>query len=424
MCLAEESILSDDFLRQLINVGEVDLLIGVPTHNNARTVGQVVQAIRAGLLKYFPRERAVIINADGGSRDGSQDLVRAASISDLQQSSNLHALRTLHCISTQYEHGPASGSALHLFLSAAELVRANACAVFSPDSTTIEPEWVDRLLRPVVKDNFDLVTPIYCRHKFEGLLVRNLIYPMTRALYCQRIREPYPSEYAFSSRIGSHLLGQEIWSQDVARIGAEMLLTISTLTGGFQVAQSFLGPKSRVDHAPADLVLAMRQTVGVLFWSLEQNLPTCTSGADSRPVPTIGAEYQVSVEPLRVNRKRLHQMFVTGVGELEPVLRVILQEPTLAELQRAAALPEGQFFYSDDLWVRTVYEFAASYHKEVISRDHVVQALAPLYRGKAYTFLTENKESNGEEVEQRVESLCMAFEHTRPYLHELWNGRK
>jgi hypothetical protein len=96
----------------------------------------------------------------------------------------------------------------------------------------------------------------------------------------------------------------------------------------------------------------------------------------------------------------------------------------MAELQRAAALPEGQFHYSDYLWVRTVYEFAASYHKEVISRDHVVQALAPLYRGKAYTFLTENKESNGEEVEQRVESLCMAFEHTRPYLQELWNGRK
>jgi len=63
--LAEESILTDDFLRELMNVGEVDLVIGVPTYNDAKTVGQVVQAIRTGLLKYFPRHRSVIINADG-----------------------------------------------------------------------------------------------------------------------------------------------------------------------------------------------------------------------------------------------------------------------------------------------------------------------------------------------------------------------
>ena len=80
--MAEGSILTDDFLRELMNVGEVDILIGVPTFNDAKTVGQVVQAVRAGLLKYFPRHRSVIINADGGSKDGTQDLVRAASISD------------------------------------------------------------------------------------------------------------------------------------------------------------------------------------------------------------------------------------------------------------------------------------------------------------------------------------------------------
>src|SRR5579872_7048106 len=122
-----------------MNVGEVDILVGVPTHNDAKTVGQVVQAVRAGLLKYFPRERAVIINADGGSRDGTQDLVRAAAISDLSIASDVHALRTLHSISTQYEGGPANGIALHTIFAAADLLQARACAVVSPESTTIEP---------------------------------------------------------------------------------------------------------------------------------------------------------------------------------------------------------------------------------------------------------------------------------------------
>jgi glucosylglycerate synthase len=109
--LPEESILTDEFLRQLINVGEADILVGVPTYNNAATVGQVVQTVRAGLLKYFPRERAVIVNADGGSRDQTPDLVRGASINDAQVSSDIHALRTLHCISAEYPGEPATSTA-------------------------------------------------------------------------------------------------------------------------------------------------------------------------------------------------------------------------------------------------------------------------------------------------------------------------
>ena len=71
--MPDDTTLSDEFIRELIYVGEVDILVGVPTHNDARTVAQVVQGVRTGLLKYFPRARSVIINADGGSRDWPDD---------------------------------------------------------------------------------------------------------------------------------------------------------------------------------------------------------------------------------------------------------------------------------------------------------------------------------------------------------------
>src|SRR5271163_1309843 len=100
--LAEESFLTDDFLGQLISVGEVDILVGVPTHNNAKTIGSIIETIQSGLLKFFPRERAAIINADGGSRDGTPELVVSAAIGDAQRSSKLYALRTLPSISTEY----------------------------------------------------------------------------------------------------------------------------------------------------------------------------------------------------------------------------------------------------------------------------------------------------------------------------------
>jgi len=172
------------------------------------------------------------------------------------------------------------------------------------------------------------------------------------------------------------------------------------------------------------LVVAMRRSVGVLFWSLEQNGSVWQVQAESQPIPTIGPDHELSAEPLRVNPKRLHEMFVRGVAELEPVLKSILSEATLSELQRAAAFPEEDFRYSDELWVRTAYEFASAYHKAVMSRDHIVQALVPLYRGKAHTFLLENRDASCEEVESNVERLCVTFEKRKPSLLEMWDGRK
>ena len=141
--LTDESVLTDDFLRQLINVGEVDILIGVPTHNNAKTIGSIVETIRAGIVKFFPRQRAAIINVDGGSRDGTPELVVSAAIDDVRRSFNLSTLRTLHSFSTQYANSPARGTALRTILAAAELLRAKGCAVISPESTQITPDWLN-----------------------------------------------------------------------------------------------------------------------------------------------------------------------------------------------------------------------------------------------------------------------------------------
>jgi glucosylglycerate synthase len=422
--LPETSILSDDFVRELINVGEVDILVGVPTYNDGATVGQVVQAVRAGLLQYFPRERAVIINADGGSRDGTQDLVRAASISDLSVAPDIRALRTLHSISTRYEGGPASGIALRTILAAADLLQARACAMVAPDSPTLEPNWVERLLRPLLRDGRDLVLPVYRRHKFEGLLIRNLVYPMTRSIYKCSVREPYPADFAFSGTLGSRFLAQDIWTQEQGRYGTELWLTLSAIVERCKVTQSFLGTKTRSESAPADLVKAMRESAGVLFGSLEANFAAWSSPREPLEAPCAACEPTVSLEHSRLNRKRLYQMFAFGVSELEPVFLSILSSPTHQALKRLAKLPEERFSYPEELWVRTVYEFAAAYHKAVIGRDHIVQALVPLFRGRAFTFLTENRDASAEQVEANIESLCQAFEQQKPYLLEVWNGRK
>ena len=424
MKLAEESFLTDDFLRQLINVGEVDIIVGLPTHNNAKTVGPIVHTIQSGILRGFPRERAVIINADGGSRDGTPKLVTGVSIDDVRPASNLQTLRTLHSISTKYANNPASGAALRTILAAAELLRAKACVMLSPESVSIEPEWLSKLLRPIYDDGFDLVTPISRRHKFEGLLITNLLDPMARALYGLRIREAYAPEFGFSGRFGSHFLGQNAWNDGTEGSGIELRFTLAAITGRYLICQSFLGEKDHIERSAADLVPVLRQTVGTLFSALEADFPVWSDVAGTQLPPTTGADHEVLLEPLRVNRKRLREMFATGVAELESVFQSILSPSTLAELQRIARLKDDEFHYPAELWVRTVYEFAASYQKSVISRDHIIQALAPLFRGRVFTFLMENRNASADEVENNIEALCLEFERLKPYLLQLWKSRE
>jgi hypothetical protein len=335
----------------------------------------------------------------------------------------VYALRTLHAISTKYAGTPHSGVALRTILAAAELLRAKACVVISPESENITPEWVSNLVRPVYYDGFDLVSPTYRRHKFDGLLMTNLLYPMVRALYGVRIREAYMPEFGFSGRLGSQFLGQNRWNDGIGEDGIELRFTLSAVTGGFRVCQSFLGKKNPVERRAADLVPTLRQSVGVLFSALDADFRAWSGVSGSQEVPTTGSDQELVLDPLRVNRKRLREMFVRGVSELESVFQSILSPSTLAELKRIAGLEE-QFRYPAELWVKTVYEFAAAYQKSVINRDHIIQALAPLFRGRVFTFVVENRNGSANDVANNIEALCLEFERLKPYLLEMWKSKE
>ena len=63
-------------------IHRADIVIGIPSYNNARTIGHVVRAAYAGLAKYFPQLTAVVINSDGGSTDNTRDAVLSARVED------------------------------------------------------------------------------------------------------------------------------------------------------------------------------------------------------------------------------------------------------------------------------------------------------------------------------------------------------
>src|SRR5216684_357561 len=402
-----------------MSVGEVDLLVGIPSHNNASTIGQTLQTVEESLRQNFVRERVAILNMDGGSGDETRQLFERRSERREPSHKGLTTLRTIHRISCEYDRSPSQGLALRDIVAAADLLRARACAIISPATPNLTPSWAANLLRPVYREGLDFVAPLYTRSRFQGLLARDLLYPMSRAIFGQRIREIYSEEWGFSGRLASQCLEKDVWREEAVRARPEAWMAITAIGGGLKCGQSFLGPKI-APPTGTDIVEIIRQTVGNFFWCMETNQAQWLSWSDSQPVATFGPDHELSLDGDPPSQEKIFELFRSGVSELEPILASILAQDTHAQIKAIALSDRSKFHFPLELWVKTVYEFAASYHHTVLNRDHLVQALVPLYRGRLFSFLLEHADSAAQVMETQSEALCQEFERQKPYLVERW----
>lgn len=417
-------LLPEELQARLKEIGEADIVAGIPSYNNARTIGHVATAVAAGLLKYFPERKAVLVNSDGGSKDGTQEAVLEAKL-DVDALVVSHPVNPLQRISTPYHGIPGKGSAFRTIFEVAKQLNAKACVVVDSDLRSITPQWMELLLEPVLEREFDYIAPYYLRHKYDGTITNGIIYPMTRALFGKRVRQPIGGDFGFSGRLAAQYLEKDVWDTDVARFGIDIWMTLTAIAEGFKVGQSYLGAKLHDAKDPgADLTSMFRQVVGSLFGVMETHESVWARVAGSEAVPMFGLPFEVGLEPIAVNVERMIQAYTQGVMDLEEIYKQFLTAVTLEGLRGVAQLKGEAFRMPDTLWVAVVYEYAAAYHKRTIDRDHVMQSLVPLYLGRTASFVQEVKESNAAEVEQRLEQLASVFEEAKPYLMEQWRTVK
>ncbi len=424
--MTRDGLLRSELTRELERIGRADILVGIPSFNNARTVGHVVRAVSAGLDKYYPHLPCVLVNADGGSKDGTPDIVLQA---DAGHHSTLlvdHRRQPLHRVTTGYLGIPGKGSAFRTIFRVAELVGAKACAVVDSDLRSISPEWIELLIGPVLERGMGFVAPLYARHKYDGTITNSIVYPLTRALYGRRVRQPIGGDFGFSGAYASRLLREPgAWESDVARYGIDVWMTTRAIADGDQVCQAYLGAKIHDTKDPgADLTAMFTQVVGTVFELMGRYGATWAAIGGSEPVPAFGFQYAIGVEPVAVNVDRMVDMYRTGVDELMPIWRQFLRPATCDTLAELARAPAAAFSFPPELWVRVVYEAAAGYHYRRVVREHLLRSLIPLYLGRTAAFVVQTADHGADAVEADIETLCGLFESMKPYLLECWNAKR
>jgi glycosyltransferase involved in cell wall biosynthesis len=144
-------VLGGDVQETIAALKEVDILIGVPSYNNSRTVVHVVKAVEAGLSKYFSTFRSLLVNSDGGSTDGTRDIVKATQV-DLDSILIDQPAGGVLKLVTPYHGIPGKGSAFRTVFEIARRLNVRVFKLLKLDKLFSRLGITESLQKIVVKD--------------------------------------------------------------------------------------------------------------------------------------------------------------------------------------------------------------------------------------------------------------------------------
>jgi hypothetical protein len=412
-------VLPPDVLANLERVGPADVVVGVPPIEHAGDLVNTVRAIQAGLERHLPGHRGVIVSAEAGPENAIENAVGVGGGQSFLQVS--YPLYPVHRLAVPYHGVPARGIAFRTVFEVARRLDARACAIVEGTDTAFSADCLPALLSPVLEHDYDFVAPHYLRPKYDGMITRAIVYPLTRSLYGLRVRQLIGAEFAFSARLVADCLAQDLWSSDVARYGIDISLATWAMAGGYRACQASLGARgARAFEATTDLSTMLVQVVGCVFAEMMRHAARWQKLRGSTDVPLFGRCAGETGEPADINVRPMLDAFHLGLQALPPVWALFVSPAAIVDLRKAARAPESDFRLPDDLWVRVVHDFAVGYRQRPIPREQLLQALTPLYLGWVASFVLEMREADPEAVEQRLERLCVAFETHKGELIARW----
>ena len=448
-----ETVLTPAIRDEIARLGRADIMVGIPSFKNAATIGYVVRAAQAGLVQYFPDLRPVVVNSDAGSPDGTGRVVVETEPPEyVERILLVRPTNKLSRVSLTYpevEGSGGKGAALWTIFEIAAALEVQALVVVDSDLRSILPEWIELLAGPILKGGYDFVAPLYSRHKHDGTITNTVTYPLTRALYGRRIRQPIGGDFGVSGDLVKAYLEAPGWTPDVSKFGIDIWMTTNALAGGFAICQTRLGSKVHDPKDPgADLGPMFRQVVGTILRLAVANADRWRDVRGSREIPAYGFERLADPPPLDIDVVRLLSEFQAGALTMSGSWRGMLAPATVESVEALAAeagaiaatilgheerggdggfrpaaraAAAAAFSFPDDLWTRVIYDLIVAARDDPDGIDRNVAALVPIYFGRVASFVIENRDLTTERAEDQVERQARDFEHQKAYLVRRWD---
>lgn len=395
-------------------IKRAEMVVCIPSYKEADSISYPVTQADKGLDKYFQENDSVIINCDNNSPDNTKQVF----LDTPTKAPKIY-------LSTDPGVKGKGNNFRNLFQKVVDL-GAKAVVVVDADLKSITPEWIKHLGEPLFED-FSYVAPLYVRDKYDGTITNGIAYPMTRALYGRRVRQPIGGDFGFSGDLADVYLKSKTWDQAVANFGIDIWMTTLAINQKVQVCQAFMGrPKiHRTKDPGGDLGPMFRQVVGTIFAMMKEFESFWIKVKYSRPTAIYGFGLgEVEMPPkVDVDTDNLLQQFHIGFDKFSHIWKEILTADVYRKLHEIKGLKEAEFNFPTDLWARLLFDTAVSYGDVSVEPDEIMDSLIPLYFGRTLSFVKRTKKMSIKQAEEAIENDCETFEMTKPYLLQRWKKR-
>ena len=372
-------------------INHADIVVGIPSYNEADNIGFVVEQISAGLGKYFPDYMNVIINVDNSSPDDT----RSAFLNTRSEFPKIY-------ISTPRGVKGKGNNLYNLFIATKRL-KARTTVVVDADLTSITPEWIRELANPIF-NGYDFAAPRYARNKYDGTITNNICFPLIYGLLGRDVRQPIGGDFAFSLQLAEHFLKQE-WTKTTREYGIDIFMTTNAISGGFKCCQVGLGAKI---HKPSESKLGpmFTQVVETLFQTLLSLKANWLGPIDVKRLPFFGQSKLEEPQSLGVDHEGMKSTALQEFSINRKILETALSPRIFKKLSRM--YERSKINIGTDLWTKLVYRFLYSYDTTDLSSD-LVEAMKALYFGRVVTFANRTLGKGHDESESMIQSQAEHF---------------
>jgi hypothetical protein len=412
------SLISDDLLRQLMAAGQADLLVGVPTLNNAATIEPVLAAVHQAIADGLTHHRVLIVNSDGGSEDGTQARLRSASESRGATLLASHSLRTLHRIVVPYHGLPGKRAAIQILFAAADLLQTRAVAIIDPAASSPSAEALLALFQLGLTGDNDFVAAAPLRDPREGPLVTQVVRPLIAAAFGTSFEDPLGEEFVASGAFVADALAQPVWDDEPLRAGVDLWLRVHALAGPFRSVQVQTPPRTRQSPpAPPSLLGVLRQVLSATWVCLDRYAPRWTSDRLVDPPRLLARDTAAPAGPTW-DWPAMARAYRDAIHDLDPIWSRLLSPAVLRELRSASAA--DPVCVPDALWADILLDYAISWRHGRGRADDLAASFFPLYLGRAASYLRETEGLDAEASRARLDALARHVRERRSRLVDAW----
>ena len=379
-------------------IRKADIVVGIPSLNEADNIAFVVKQIDKGLVKYFKDYKAVIINVDNDSPDNTKKhFLEAKTVNPKIYISTPPGVR-------------GKGNNFYNLFKEIVRLKAKAVVVVDADLKSITPEWIYSFAKPILEGQ-DYITPNYARCEYDGSITNHICYPLIYGLFGRKIRQPIGGDFSFSLQLANYWLKQK-WHKTTYLYGIDVFMTMHAIIGDFKIEQTNLGAKVHKPSAPK-LGPMFTQVLTTFFKFIKANKNKWARKEVKGDIINFGKGRLEECQTLSVDYKAMKAASIFNFAANEETIKRALNPLLYRRLKRMY----GRKVVNIDakMWNKILYDFVYAYNTSYSHTD-LIEALKSLYFGRFTTFFKTTLEKTTIECEDEINSQAQMFWKNRGYL--------